>query len=154
MKKMVVDSRAKGARAETQIRDRLRELSGLNWERVPSSGALDSKHGLKGDLYIPNEKNLWAVEAKHYKEDQVTSSILTAKDPVLLQWWGQAVRQGNQVNKVPLLLFKYDRSKIFAAFSELPTGLYDYINICAKDHFFNVALLDDWYANEQPKFIA
>lgn len=151
---MVVDSRAKGARAETQIRDRLRELSGLTWERVPSSGALDPKHGLKGDLYVPNEKNLWAVEAKHYKEDQVTSSVLTAKDPILLGWWDQAVRQGHQVDKHPLLIFKYDRSKLFAAFADLPTGLYDYINICAKGYYFHISLLDDWYAEERPKFIA
>lgn len=151
---MVVDSRAKGARAETQMRDRLRELSGLNWERVPSSGALDPKHGLKGDLYVPNEKNLWAVEAKHYKEDQVSSSVLTAKDPILLQWWDQAVRQGKQVDKQPLLIFKYDRSKMFVAFLDTPTGLYEYIAICAKDHYFHIALLDDWFAEERPKFIA
>ena len=50
----MVDPRAKGARAETQVRDKLRELTALNWERVPSSGALDPKHGLKGDLYVPN----------------------------------------------------------------------------------------------------
>ncbi len=151
---MVVDSRAKGARAETLIRDTLREMTNLNWERVPSSGALDPKHGLKGDLYIPNEKNLWAVEAKHYADDQVTSSILTAKDPILIQWWDQAVRQGNQVQKMPLLIFKYDRSKLFVAFSDLPTGLYDHIAVCAKGHYFYVALLNDWFYEERPKFIA
>lgn len=151
---MSVDSRAKGARAETVMRDRLRELSGLKWERVPSSGALDPKHGLKGDLYVPNENNLWTVEVKHYKEDQISSSVLTAKDPILLQWWSQAVRQGKQVNKIPLLIFKFDRSKIFVAFGDLPTGLYDHISICAKDHYFSIALLDDWYDEERPKFIA
>lgn len=151
---MAVDPRAKGSRAETLIRDRLRELSGLGWERVPSSGALDAKHGLKGDLYVPNEKNLFAVECKHYAEDHLTSSVLTAKDPQLLTWWEQAVRQGKQVSKIPLLIFKHDRSKIFCAFNDPPTADYRFISICAKDHYFNVSLLDDWYTHEQPKFIA
>ncbi len=150
----MVDSRAKGARAETVIRDKLRELTGLKWERVPSSGALDPKHGLKGDLYVPNSANTWVVEAKHYKDDHLTSSVLTAKDPQLITWWEQAIRQGNQVNKNPLLIFKFDRSKIFCAFSDLPTGLYDHFAICAKGHYFHVALLDDWYAEERPKFVA
>lgn len=150
---MAVDPRAKGARAETAIRDRLRELTNLQWERVPASGALDAKHGLKGDLYVPNANNLWVVEVKHYAEDHLTSTILTAKDPKLLEWWSQAVRQGKQVSKIPLLIFKFDRSKIFCAFNEVPTELYRYMTICAEEHYFNVALLDDFIGYEQPKFI-
>lgn len=149
----MVDSRAKGARAETQVRDRMRELSALTWERVPSSGALDPKHGLKGDLYVPNEKNLYAVEVKHYAEDQFTTSIFTAKSPILFDWWSQTVRQAKQVSKKPLLLFKHDRSKIFVAYEEIPDGdyLYAYLN---HEFPFYVALLDDWFAAESPKFIA
>jgi len=118
---MAVDPRAKGARAETLIRDQLRALTGLMWERVPSSGALDPKHGLKGDLYVPNEKNLYAVEVKHYEEDHLTSAILTGKSPQFLEWWEQAVRQGKQVDKWPLLIFKHDRSKVFCAFQDMPS---------------------------------
>lgn len=151
---MATDSRAKGARAETQVRDTMRILTGLNWERVPSSGALDPKHGLKGDLYVPNEKNLYCVEVKHYADDNLTSTVLTAKDPNLIQWWSQADRQGIQVGKTPLLIFKHDRSKIFCAFSHEPTGLYDHFRICAKDYYFSVSLLDDFIVHEQPKFIA
>lgn len=151
---MANDPRAKGARAETTVRDKLRELTGLQWERVPSSGALDAKHGLKGDLYVPNEKNLYAVEVKHYAEDHFTSTIFTAKEPNLFKWWDQALRQGRQVDKKPLLIFKHDRSKIFAAFEDFPNGdyLYSYINY-TKEHPFYVALLEDWLLNEDPKFI-
>lgn len=150
----MVDPRAKGARAETVIRDKLRELTELNWERVPSSGALDPKHGLKGDLYVPNEKNLYCVEVKHYAEDHLTSSILTAKEPQLVTWWQQAVRQGKQVNKSPLLVFKHDRSKMFCAFMDMPTELDRFISVCANDHYFNVAILEDFIKYERPKFIA
>ena len=45
--KKVVDSRAKGARGEYLVRDLLREHTGLQFERVPMSGALEY---LKGDL--------------------------------------------------------------------------------------------------------
>ena len=150
---MAVDPRAKGARAETQMRDQLRLLTSLQWERVPASGALDPKHGLKGDLYVPNEKNLYAVECKHYAEDHLTSKVLTDKDPQLTEWWEQALRQSTQVRKTPLLIFKFDRSKIFCAFSDVPTGLYRYFSICAKDHYFTVALLEDFIVHEKPKFI-
>lgn len=149
----MVDPRAKGARAETLIRDQLRELTKLQWERVPSSGALDPKHGLKGDLYLPNEKNLYVVEVKHYQEDHLTSKVLTGKSPQFFEWWDQAVRQGKQVDKKPILLFKFDRSKIFVAFTDMPTGNYRWILLSALDHEVYVALLEEWHNVEQPKFI-
>lgn len=149
----MVDSRLKGARAETIVRDKMRELTGLQWERVPSSGALDPKHGLKGDLYVPNEKNLFCVEVKHYAEDQFTTTLFTAKNPILLEWWAQAERQGKQVNKTPLLIFKHDRSKVFCAFHEIPTGMYNFVSICINDNYFHIALLDDWMKHEKPKFV-
>ena len=37
----MVDSRAKGARGEYLVRDMLREATGLKFERVPASGALE-----------------------------------------------------------------------------------------------------------------
>jgi len=49
----VVDSRAKGARGEYLVRDILREFTGHQFERVPSSGALEY---LKGDLYVLMQK--------------------------------------------------------------------------------------------------
>jgi hypothetical protein len=150
---MAVDPRAKGARAETLIRDQLRTLTSLTWERVPSSGALDPKHGLKGDLYVPNEKNLYAVEVKHYEEDHLTSAILTGKSPQFLEWWSQAVRQGKQVDKSPLLIFKHDRSKVFCAFQDMPSVDYRYFFINALGYEIYVALLDDFVKHEQPKFI-
>ena len=150
----MVDPRAKGARAEIQVRDKLRQLTALNWEREPSSGALDPKHGKKGDLYVPNEKNLYCVEVKHYADDHLTSSVLTAKEPQLVTWWEQALRQGMQVDKIPLLVFKHDRSRMFCAFSDLPTEFHRFISICANNNYFNVAILEDFVQHEQPKFIA
>jgi Holliday junction resolvase len=150
----MVDSRDKGARAESVVKDKLKELTGLKWERTPGSGALNEKHGLKGDLYIPNEKNYYVVEVKHYKDDHLTSAVLTGKNPQILEWWQQAIRQGKQVDKIPLLIFKFDRSKLFAAYEAMPTANYRYMFISIEGQEFYTALLDDYIKYEQPKFIA
>lgn len=150
----MVDPRAKGARTESTVRDLLRKLTGLNWERVPGSGALDPKHQLKGDLYVPGRTNLYAVEVKGYAEDHINSTLLTGKNPQLLEFWKQAVRQGQQVNKKPLLIFKFDRSKIFVAFEELPvTMAYRCILVSIDGFDFYVALLEDWIKFDQPQFV-
>lgn len=147
-----MDSRAKGATAETKVRDELRKATGLPWERVPGSGALDPKHFLKGDLYIPNVTNNYVVEVKHYKDCHLTSNILTDKNPQLLEWWKQAIRQGEQVKREPLLIYKHDRSKLFAAYKTMPTASYRYMFIDIDGHAFYTALLSDYLTYEQPKF--
>jgi hypothetical protein len=149
----MVDSRAKGARTETVAKDLLKKHTGLAWERVPGSGALDPKHQLKGDLYVPGHTNLWCVEVKGYAEDHVTSQLLTGKSPQLIQFWQQAVRQGHQVNKEPLLIFKFDRSKLFVATSQMPTHKYRYIFVDVDDYEFYISLLEDWLHWEKPKFV-
>jgi len=149
----VVDSKEKGSRAETLVKNTLKKYTGLAFERTPLSGALDAKHGLKSDIYIPNEKNIYAIEVKHYKEDHISSKVLTNKDPQLLLFWKQAVREAEETNKKPLLIFKFDRSKLFVAFREFPKKDYSHMFITAQGLDFFVAVLDDWLINEKPKFI-
>lgn len=152
----MVDPRAKGSRTETVVRDLLRKYTGLKWERVPGSGALDPKHGLKGDLYVPNETNKYCVEVKGYAEDHLTSAVLSSKAPQLFTFWEQALRQGVQVSKEPLLIFKFDRSKIFVAWSDpnyIPTGDYPYIYVERDSKALYAALLEDWLISEKPSFI-
>lgn len=115
----MVDSRQKGYTAEIKARDELRKFTDHTWERVPNSGALRAEHGLKGDLYIPQNNNIFCVEIKHYKDDQITSKLLSGKNPIFMEWWDQTIREAGEVKKIPLLIFKYDRSKWFAAFEKL-----------------------------------
>lgn len=151
---MVVDARAKGARTENTVKDMLKKHTGLGWERVPGSGALDPKHQLKADLYVPGRTNLYAVEVKGYAEDHLTSALLTGKSPQLIQFWEQSVRQGKQVNKRPLLCFKFDRSKVFVAFEDMPSNnSYRYMFVCIEGYEFYVALLEDWLTHERPVFV-
>lgn len=149
----MVDVRAKGAKAETDAKNILKKYTGLGWERTPGSGALDEKHMLKGDLYCPGKENLYCVEVKHYEDDHLTSQLLTSKNPQLIQWWEQAVRQGIQVGRKPLLIFKHNRSKMFVAYEDIPTTDYRNMFIDVLDHSFYVALLEEWLTYQKPKFI-
>lgn len=114
----MIDSRAKGRTAETNCRDELRKLTGLKWERTPLSGALDAKHKLKGDLYVPGTNLKYCVEVKHYADDHISTKLLTGKNPTFLEWWEQTVREAGQMDSNPLLIFKHNRSKWFAAFCD------------------------------------
>ena len=157
----MVDSRMKGARAESAAKGMLIKHTGLDWQRTPGSGALNAAHKLKGDLYVPDAKNKFCVEVKHYKDDHLTSKMLTDKNPQLLQWWAQAVRQGEQTSRQPLLIFKFDRSKWFVAFNahaleELsPKDLaYKYLEFTFSDeHPIFIAKLEEWLAAEEIEWI-
>lgn len=149
----MVDSRAKGAKAESDIVKKLTEHTGLNWKRIPMSGALDAVHGLKGDVYVPNSLNIFCVEIKHYKYCHLTSNLLTDKDPQLIEWWKQTIREAAQVSRKPLLIYKHDRSKWFVGFKEMPEADYDFIYLSIKGHEFYTAKLDDWLKYENPRFV-
>lgn len=111
----MIDSRVKGRTAELKCRDELRKLTKLKWERTPMSGALDARHKMKGDVYIPGVPLRYCVEIKHYAEDHIDTKLITSKNPMFMQWWEQAKREAGQMNNEPLLVFKHNRSKWFAA---------------------------------------
>lgn len=148
----MVDPRAKGARGETVVRDALRKLTGLQWERTPGSGALNAKHSLKGDLYIPNSRNNYCVEVKNYADDHLTSKYLTDKTPQITTWWAQTMREAGEVSKKPLLIFKFDRSKLFAAFQlDEPREISARHMYLSHDRIY-VMLLDDFVKEIQPEW--
>ena len=116
--KKVVDSRAKGARGEYLVRDLLREHTGLQFERVPMSGALEY---LKGDLYIPNQNNSYCIEVKNYADSPLSDKVLTQqKTNNLIRWWTKLKSQAKGGNQEPLLFFKYNRSPIFVVTEIVP----------------------------------
>jgi len=147
---MAIDSRAKGRTAEIQLRDKLRKLTGLQWERTPLSGALSANHMLKGDVYVPEAKMVFCVECKHYKDDHINTKLLTGKSPQFMEWWAQAVREAEQMKKEPLLIFKHNRSKWFAAFTcidiavEVPDSGIKHLVVSTGNEEIYVMLLDDF----------
>jgi hypothetical protein len=146
----LVDARQKGARGETLVRDALRKLTGLNWERTPGSGALDAKHKLKGDLYIPDSKNNYCVEVKNYEDDHLTSKYLTSINPQISVWWAQTIRESAEVSRKPLLIFKFNRSKLFVAFQQDQPPPQKFIYL-SKDNIY-VMILDDFIKECKPQW--
>ena len=145
----MVDSRAKGARGEYIVRDMLREYTDLQFERVPNSGALEY---LKGDLYVPHEKNRFCIEAKNYAESPLTDRIFTApKTNNLIKWWKKLKEQAIGGNQEPLLFFKYNRSPVFVVTEEKPVKTLQYMQIKFLDCY--VLLAEDWLEIEEMDFL-
>ena len=145
----MVDSRAKGARGEYLVRDLLRESTGLQFERVPSSGALDY---LKGDLYVPHAKNRFCIEVKNYESSPLTDKVFTApRTNNLIKWWKKLIQQAEGGNQEPLLFFKYNRSEVFVVTALLPESTDHWIHIEWLDCY--VLLAKTWLAEEKVEFI-
>ena len=146
----MVDSRAKGARGEYLVRDMLRDATGLKFERVPSSGALEY---LKGDLYVPNQRNYYCIEVKNYKDSPLSDKVFTQpKTNNLVKWWKKIVIQAIGGNQKPLLFFKYDRSKVFVVTDKKQENTIEYLFIRFLDCY--VLLAEDWLKHEKVEFIS
>lgn len=145
----MVDSRAKGARGEYLVRDMLREATDLQFERVPSSGALEY---LKGDLYVPHAKNRFCIEVKNYENSPLSDKIFTAKKTNnLIKWWIKLLQQAAGGNQEPLLFFKYNRSPVFVVTNLQPkvTAEWMYIQFL---HCY-ILLADVWLKEEEVEFL-
>ena len=145
----MVDSRAKGARGEYLVRDMLREHTGHQFERVPSSGALEY---LKGDLYVPHAKNKYCIEVKNYESSPLSDKIFTApKTNNLIKWWTKLERQAESGKQKPLLFFKYNRSPVFVVTPAPPenTDHFMYIHFLAC----SVLLAEEWLIEEKVEFL-
>lgn len=144
----MVDSRAKGSRGEYLVRDLLRQYSGLQFERVPSSGALSY---LKGDLYVPHEDNRFCIEVKNYEESPLSDKVFTNKSNYLIKWWEKVLLQANHGNQEPLLLFKYNRSQVFVVTELEPTNTDKYMYISWLKCY--IMLAKDWLEKEDVKWL-
>ena len=145
----MVDSRAKGARGEYLVRDMLREFTGHQFERVPSSGALEY---LKGDLYVPHAKNKYCIEVKNYESSPLSDKIFTApKTNNLIKWWNKLEKQADQGDQKPLLFFKYNRSPVFVVTEEPPKETEQYMFIRFLRCF--VLLAEEWLEKEKVEFL-
>ena len=145
----MVDSRAKGARGEYLVRDMLREFTGHQFERVPSSGALEY---LKGDLYVPHAKNKYCIEVKNYEASPLSDKIFTApKTNNLIKWWNKLEKQADQGDQKPLLFFKYNRSPVFVVTEKPPKETKQYMFICFLECF--ILLAEEWLEKEKVEFL-
>ena len=145
----MVDSRAKGARGEYLVRDMLRQATGLQFERVPSSGALEY---LKGDMYVPHAKNRFCIEVKNYEKSPLSDKIFTApRTNNLIKWWKKLEQQAKGGDQEPLLFFKYNRSVVFVVTHILPENSDHFLHIKWLECYVMVA--EEWLETEQMEFV-
>ena len=146
----MVDSRAKGARGEYLVRDMLREYTDLQFERVPSSGALEY---LKGDLYVPHKKNIFCIEVKNYAESPLSDKMFTQrKTNNLIRWWKKVELQADGGDQEPLLFFKYNRSPVFVVTKRKPKSKeVEYMYISWLNCYVSLAAV--WLMLEEVEFI-
>lgn len=141
----MVNPRQKGAIGENKVKEFLDSKTPYTFERTPGSGS----GAIKGDLYIPNRRNKFCIEVKNYAESPFNDKILTSKTNDFVLWWTKLNKQSG--THKPLLIFRYNRSKLFVATSIKPTNVDKYIDIPWMKCY--VMLLEDWIEKEEIEWL-
>jgi hypothetical protein len=149
---MANPSKLKGTAFETKIVKTLSDALGKEFKRMPLSGAISY---LKSDIWLPSDTAAWpfSVECKHYAEIE-WNNLLTAKSTEIHDFWRQVYKDATTMNKKPLLIFRWNRSKDFAAYDDFSIECDTYLEVNAFGHKFRIALLSDWldaYKKKLPK---
>ena len=138
---MANKSKIKGSIYEAKIAKYLSTELKKDFKRVPLSGSIEY---LKGDIWLPTDTAGWpyTLECKHHKDIQ-WNNLLTSKTTDLLSFWRQTVREAETMNKKPLLIFRWNRSKDFAAFDD-NLEVAHYVEVKSFGSHFKVTKLDTW----------
>ncbi len=141
-------SKIKGSAYEAKIAKLLTNEFKVEFRRVPLSGAIDY---LKGDIWTPKDTAWWpyCIECKHYKDIQ-WNNFLTSKTTDMLTFWKQTLREAEVMEKKPLLIFRWNRSKDFIAFDDA-LKVEHYVEVKSFGYHFKVTLLDEWIKKVKPK---
>lgn len=131
-----VNSRSKGGRYERELVKKFEDFWGSHFSRTPYSGAWTgnkTQEGfdtVTGDIMTAHEENFpFSVEGK--MREGWTLEHLVNNTGEIRDWWGQTVRDGENGNKVPLLIFRRNY---------LP---HDYVTIPFHAELFQKLLLSD-----------
>ena len=141
---MSTKSKQKGAKFERDVCTILTKSLGKEFKRVPLSGSLEY---LKGDVWCPTDTNFFpfCVECKHHREIPF-NNLLTAKTSPIWEFWTQTIREAKVMDKAPLLVFKWDRSKVFCAFVTSAIKVSPRYEVVANGSHITICLLDDFLA--------
>ena len=141
----MVNPRAKGALGENKVKEFLDSRTPYTFERTPGSG----NGTIKGDLHLPNKRNVFCIEVKNYAESPFNDKILTNKTNDFVQWWTKLQKQSGTMK--PLLIFKYNRSKLFVCTEVKPANVEKYIDIRWLNCY--IMLLDEWIEKEEIEWL-
>lgn len=106
-----INSRNKGGRYERELVKKFGDFWGAHFSRTPYSGAWtgnktqDGHDTVTGDIMTAHEENFpFTVEAK--MREGWTLEHLVDNTGEIRDWWGQTVRDGENGDKVPLLVYR------------------------------------------------
>lgn len=106
-----INSRSKGGRYERELVKKFEGFWGTHFSRTPYSGAWtgnktqEGHDTVTGDIITAHESNFpFTVEAK--MREGWTIEHLINNTGQIKEWWGQTVRDGENGNKVPLLVYR------------------------------------------------
>lgn len=108
---MAINGRRKGNKAERVAAKLISDWTGHKFERTPSSGGLQWKAShAKGDITATDEHRCpFCFEVKSYAKIDFSHLINPKiKNPDILQYWSQASRDAGKVNKIPMLMMRYN----------------------------------------------
>ena len=132
-----INIKNKGNTFERQVAKILSDKLSLNFERTPSSGAIvggknynkkqntfdqQSMNVFVGDVFCSNGEIKVAIECKSYKSSDNVQSLINGNS-FIQKWYDEIVIDAAKVNKTPVLIFKFNRSKIFIASENLPASI-------------------------------
>ena len=142
----MVNSRQKGNRGEQQVISILERLTDETWEQTPGSGS----GKIKGDLRVHGKHNLFTVEVKFYKHVGFDSKIYTQKSNNLFKWWSKLIRQAQDMEQEPLLIFRENHGKFFVATTRKPKNTLRYMHIAWLGAYILIA--EHWLEKEEIVF--
>lgn len=142
----MVNARQKGRIGEELVQKFLSSNTLHNFEMTPGSGS----GILKGDLHIPGKKNRFCIEVKNYKESPISDKLLTSKSNDFVKWWTK-LKSDCRGTKEPLLIFKYNRSKLLVATATMPENVKNYIDFRALSCY--IMLAEDWIKLERIEWV-
>lgn len=106
------NSRRKGAKAERVASKVISKWTGKGFSKTPASGGLNWKKSfVAGDVVCTTEGHFcpFCFEVKSYSKIDFSHLINPKiKDPEILDFWAQAKRDAEKVNKIPMLMMRYN----------------------------------------------
>lgn len=109
---MAINGRNKGSKAERIAAKVIEKWTNKKFSKTPASGGLGwKKSNVAGDIVCTTEGHFFpfTIEVKFYKKIDFSHLITPGiKNIDILEYWEQAKRDATRVNKIPMLLMRYN----------------------------------------------
>lgn len=108
------NGKRKGNKNERELTKYWQDWTGLEFSRVPQSGGLrwQNMEHITGDIIctdpLKNRRFPFSIETKFHRDIRFEHLILGNKKQKIMEFWEQAVEDGQRANRIPLLFMRYN----------------------------------------------